>query len=50
MVEDFATQSLQSPAVLVIGEAMRERAEQLAADAAVRGETAARANGPGRAR
>lgn len=33
MVEDFAAQSLQSPAVLVIGDAMRERATQLAASA-----------------
>jgi len=31
MVDDFAAASLQSPAVLVIGEAMRERAAQLAA-------------------
>ena len=30
MVEDFAQQSLKSPAVLVIGEAMRARAETLA--------------------
>lgn len=33
MVEDFAQQSLKSPAVLVIGEAMRERAVQLASQA-----------------
>jgi len=33
MVADFAAESLQSPAVLVIGEAMRERAAQLAASA-----------------
>lgn len=33
MVEDFATQALQSPAVLVVGEAMRTRAEQLAESA-----------------
>lgn len=33
MVEDFAAQSLQSPAVLVVGEAMRTRAEQLAESA-----------------
>ena len=30
MVDDFASQSLKSPAVLVIGEAMRERAFELA--------------------
>ena len=34
MVEDFAQQTLKSPAVLVIGEAMRERALQLAIEAA----------------
>jgi uroporphyrin-III C-methyltransferase len=34
MVEDFARQTLRSPAVLVIGEAMRERALQLATEAA----------------
>ena len=33
MVDDFATHSLQSPAVLVIGEAMAERALQLGATA-----------------
>lgn len=33
MVDDFAQQSLKSPAVLVIGEAMRERAVQLAMSA-----------------
>ena len=33
MVKDFALQSLKSPAVLVIGEAMRERAVQLAGQA-----------------
>ncbi len=36
MVDDFAAQSLQNPAVLVIGEAMRERAEQLAGEEAIR--------------
>ena len=34
MVDDFAGQQLKSPAVLVIGEAMAERAQQLAFDAA----------------
>jgi uroporphyrin-III C-methyltransferase len=33
MVDDFAQQSLKSPAVLVIGEAMRTRAVQIAAQA-----------------
>ena len=37
MVEDFATQSLRSPAVLVVGESMRVRAEQLAQSAAATG-------------
>ena len=37
MVEDFATQSLRSPAVLVVGESMRARAEQLAQSAAATG-------------
>lgn len=34
MVDDFTVQQLKSPAVLVIGEAMRERALQLAVEAA----------------
>jgi uroporphyrin-III C-methyltransferase len=37
MVTDFAQQSLKSPAVLVIGEAMGQRAMQLVADATCRG-------------